>query len=249
MFTDVLLRLSSSYQQVTMWHTGSDQTRQKYPKVKYESPAVDAVRRYGLIRITGGRVVPFAHALGRQPESPEALYVLLKHPNADKIKIAFDLSDPDPEFVGERDPVPLVDKWPGLASYLPEHRKATKLVVCEAIYSGDQPKDCVSRSTDIVLSEGAYADDDRALELVVDELNLDLGVDGYRQVVQRMTPDEVEERRAAVRQRSTDAERLLAAVGEEHLRRSLPESFLQVLEASDGTLTGVEIASKLRSHH
>ena len=52
----------------------------------------------------------------------------------------------------------------------------------------------------------------------------------------------IEERRAVVRECSTDAERLLTAVGEEALRQGLPESLLRVLENSGKTLTGIQTA-------
>ena len=32
----------------------------------------------------------------------------------DRIKNAFDLAEPIPEFFGEQDPIPLIDVWPGL---------------------------------------------------------------------------------------------------------------------------------------
>ena len=52
----------------------------------------------------------------------------------------------------------------------------------------------------------------------------------------------IEPRRAAIRECSTDAERLLTAVGEEALRQGLPDSLLRVLENSGKTLTGIQTA-------
>ena len=60
----------------------------------------------------------------------------------------------------------------------------------------------------------------------------------YRIAVERS----IEERRAAVRECSTDAERLLAAVGEETLRQGLPPSLLSVLESDGETLTAIQVA-------
>ena len=60
----------------------------------------------------------------------------------------------------------------------------------------------------------------------------------YRIAVER----EIEKQRAAVRECSTDAERLLKAVGEERLRQGLPASLLAVLENNDVELTGVQAA-------
>ena len=56
------------------------------------------------------------------------------------------------------------------------------------------------------------------------------------------TPTEVEERCARVRQHTTDAARLLEAVGESALRADLPRSLLDALESDGETLTGVEVA-------
>ena len=52
------------------------------------------------------------------------------------------------------------------------------------------------------------------------------------------TPEESEKQRAAVRKRSTDAERLLAAVGVEGLRDSLPSPFLAMIEGGDEMTAG-----------
>ena len=94
-----------------MWHTGTN--GHLYPEASFDSLTVDAIRTHGRIRIAGG-IVPFADALGPQPKSPTALHVLLQHPKADKIKQAFKLSEPVPEFSGEGEPVPLTDVWPGI---------------------------------------------------------------------------------------------------------------------------------------
>ena len=55
-------------------------------------------------------------------------------------------------------------------------------------------------------------------------------------------PQSVEALRAAVRERKTDAERLLQAVGKDRLRSGLPGSLLAVLESSGGPLTGTQLA-------
>ncbi len=52
----------------------------------------------------------------------------------------------------------------------------------------------------------------------------------------------IEKHRAAVREYSTDAERILKAVGEEALRQGLPASLLAVLESDGVELSGVQVA-------
>ncbi len=62
------------------------------------------------------------------------------------------------------------------------------------------------------------------------------------------TPQEVDEQRAAVWKHSTDAERLLAAVGVEGLRDSLPSSFLAMIEDGD-EMTDARIAEAAIAVH
>ena len=61
-------------------------------------------------------------------------------------------------------------------------------------------------------------------------------------VRQELTDAEAEACRAEVRECRNDADRLLAAVGEEGLRALLPESLLEAIEDQDGSLTGVAVA-------
>ena len=57
------------------------------------------------------------------------------------------------------------------------------------------------------------------------------------------TPQGIEERRNTIRQEcSADAERLLAAVGEQALRRNLPGSLLAALKNDGAALTGLDLA-------
>ena len=238
-YTDALLRLDATYEQWVMWHTGSN--RETYPKMKCESLPIWLLRAYGRVQTPAG-IVPLDDALGPQPASPAALHALLQHPNADKIKEALDLSDPVPELFGEGDPTPLTDIWPGLGEYLPAHRRNARLVPCERIRVAGAERRCVSHGQDVYLV-GSVDDDERtALELVAEALDLGLGHGAIEAILQRRTPAEIEERRAAVRRYLTDAERLLAAVGEQTLRTGLPPSLLDVLEDGHESLTATEIA-------
>ena len=238
-YTDALLSLDACYRRWVMWHTGSN--RQIYPKMYCESLPIWVLRSAGRVQTPAG-VVPLADALGPQPASPAALHALLQHQNADKIKAAFDLSDPVPEFFGEGDPTPLTDIWPGLREHLPAHRRNTRLVVCERIHVAGAERPCVFHAPDVYLV-GSVEDDERnALEHVVEELDLGLQHLHVEAILKRRTPAEIEERRAAVRQYATDAERLLKAVGEHTLRNGLPPSLLKVLEKGHEPLTTTEIA-------
>ena len=239
LYTDALLNLDASFEPWTMRHTGTN--RRSYPEMRCKSLAMHMLRAYGRIRTPGG-IEPLADALGPHPKSPEALHALLAHPKADKVKAAFDLIEPAPEFFGEDDPIPLTDIWPGLEQYLPAYRRTCRLVRCERILLVGQPRECIFHASSIYLADTAGDDELRKLRLVADGLDLGLSFTQLDAILRRKTPQEIEERRAAVRQRATDAERLLEAVGEQALRTGLPGSLLAVLESDGVTLTGTDIA-------
>ena len=117
--TECLLLLEETYELWTMRH----KTQDIYPKLERLPPALEWLKEYGRIRTDSG-IVPFKSALGEQPASPSALRALRNHPMAEKIVRALNLADLTPEaigeaeFIGEGDPTPLLDLWPGLASYL-----------------------------------------------------------------------------------------------------------------------------------
>ena len=239
LYTDALLNLDTSYEQWTMQHTGTN--RRGYPVMLCESLTIHMLREHGRIRTSSG-IVPLSDALGPYPKSPNALHVLLTHPMADKLKVVFDLAEPAPEFFGEEDPIPLIDVWPGLKGHLPSHRRTCRLVLCERILVLGQPMECIFHAPDIYLSEALVDDESRRLRLVSDELELRLDPRQLDAILRRKTPQEIEKRRAAVQQCSTDAERLLAAVGEQALREDLPDSLLAVLESETAALKGLDFA-------
>ena len=239
LYTDALLRHDASYEPYEMWHLGYN--RDSYPKEPYDSLTVHVIREHGRVQISDG-IVPFASALGPLPESPAALHVLLRHPQADKIKQAFELSEPIPEFLGEGEPVPLTDVWPGLAEYLPAHRTTSRLVLCGQIQVAGTERDCVFRSPDVYLVGNVEDDARRALELVAEALDLGLAHHQVEAILQRRTPAEIDERRASVRRLATDAERVLAAVGEDALRTDLPASLLDLLDNGSEPLQATDIA-------
>ena len=235
-YTNALLSREVTYRPWTMWHRSSD----KYPPLRCESLSTWMLRRHGRVRTPGG-IVPLADALGRYPKNPEALHALLIHEKADRIKAAFDLAEPAPEVLGEDDPIPLTDVWPGLKQYLPSHQTTCRLIRCERILVVGQDRECIVYATNVYLSD-AVDDQLRKLQLVANQLNLSLNSDQLDRIVHRKTPQEVEERRAAIRQCLTDARRLLAAVGGHDLRKALPRSLLAVLEGDGSRLTGNDLA-------
>ena len=242
LYTDALLSHDECYKPLTMWHTGTN--REAYPKQDFESLAIHMIREHGRIKTADG-IVPFAEALGDNPANTDALLCLLRHPKADRIKEAFDLADPVPEFFGIHEPVPLIDVWPGLQDYLHSDIASVQLVRCERIRVGHEDRTCLLHDGEVYLASESNADADAFSELqqVLRALGRHLSNSNINDIVNGTTPAEVEERRAVVRQQATDAGRLLAAVGAISLRAGLPSSLLDALER-DGQdhLTETEIA-------
>ena len=239
LYTDALLNLDASFEPWTMRHTGTN--GRSYPEMRCKSLAMHVLQAHGRVRTPSG-IFPLADALGSRPKSPEALHALLVHPRADKIKAAFDLIEPAPEFFGEDDPIPLTDVWPGLKGHLRAHQRTCGLIRCARMLVVGRPRECIFHASNVYLADTAGDDERHKLWLVADELNLGLSSDQLEKVLHRKTPQEIEERRAAVRKHTTDSERLLAAVGEQALRSGLPRSLLDVLESDGDGLSGIDIA-------
>ena len=237
LYTDALLLLDDTFQNWTLRH----QTVNYYPAMQCETPAIDMLRKYGRIRTSHG-IFALEDALGTQPKNSRALHALLAHAKANKLREAFDLAEPTPEFIGEEDPVPLTDIWPGLEEHLPAHQKTCRLIRCERILVGGDATDRFFHASSIYLAGNDDENELRELKLVSVELKLDLNNRNIEEILQRGTCQEIEDRRAAIRELETDPERLLAAVGEESLRRGLPESLLAILEGEDAPLTGIQVA-------
>ena len=240
LYTDALLSDDECYAPLTMWHTGSN--REWYPEQDFESLAVRMIRNHGRIRTADG-IVKFADALGSPPRNADALLRLLRHPKAASIQEAFDLADPEPEFFGEHDPVPLIDVWPGLQDYMHGHIEALQLVHCERIRVGVEDRACLLDGDHVYLAADSDEDGLGGLRPVLRALELNLSRTAVEDIAAGTTRAEVEERRARVRQHTTDAGRLLAAVGENSLRAELPPSLLAALDHdSRGNLSGTDIA-------
>ena len=196
--------------------------------------------------------MPFADALGQRPESRAALDALLRHPNADKIKEAFELSEPIPEFDGQSDPIPLVDRWPGLRDGWPSTRRS-RLIRCHRIAVFGQEIEYIANAGDVYLADPHVVDpetiDERELRLVSKALSLDLTDGDIRRVLSYVTPDEIEHRRAAIRACPSNAERLLAAVGVDVLGDDLPDSLLEAIEVDGSELNDLDIAEAAIAFH
>ena len=232
-YVDALLGVDSSYRD---WLMGHSTRGDVYPKVSYRSPVLMMIELHGRIRCMSG-FANFGDALGQTPKDPASRRALLAHPWSEHIRAAFTLAEPQFEAVGEEDPVPLVDVWPGV----PAGWSRYSLVRCQRIVGDDGgERPCVRKDSNVLLvGTGNDAEDVR---LVADEVGAELDSGDIDAILRFVTRDEVESRRASVRGQSTDAAKLLSAIGEEALKRHLPLSLVNALETTGDTLAGINVA-------
>ena len=246
-YTEVLLGEHAAFGPYIMMH----KTRDVYPQVQFESVALHTIRQHGRVRTASG-IVPFADVLGSPPANPDALAALLRHPNAAQIKDAFDLADPVPEVFGEASPMPLLDMWPGLERHLAADQAGLDLVRCERIVVGGQQRECAFEAPVLYIVGSALEDETLALGLIVGMLELPLSEQQIEIIAERRAPEEVKQQRSKVRACTSDAERLLAAVGIEALSAHLPASLIRIVQrdhADDASLPIVIAESAIAVHH
>lgn len=137
-YTLGLLDTESTYKDWIMQHK-----TQPYPRVKFESLTIHAIRKYGLIACDGGYAT--MRDLRTSPRKHEsALRKLMAHPKAEQIRQAFGLEFPEPEAVGGKDVGVLVDVWPALRKHLSDGLLETRLVRCQGFEERrfDGPVEC-----------------------------------------------------------------------------------------------------------
>lgn len=220
-----------------MNHTGTGPKYQEFEK-RFPSLAIHEIKSSGRIRTSAG-LVPFGDALGKEPKSPEALDILYRHEKWEEIRDAFDLTDPKPVFLGETESVPLTDVWPGLAQHLA--RPDSLLIRCERILVPGRDVDCRASHSNVYLAM-TVVEEERQLRVVADALDLDLSRQKLKQILERRTREDVQKSREAIKAGHSDADRLLAAVGEKALRAQLPGMLVAVLEADGQELGGKRLA-------
>ena len=212
------------------------------------SEPLKSIRNHGLVA-TPQRIVALSDVIESPNEYPDALLWVDEHPKADKIRKAFELPKPLSEEdylkpVGEADPIPLIDEWPGLEKHLSSKQKDIRLVRCEEIVTNagfPADRGCFARGIDVYLTN---LDDDGMSELnaVLDALQLGLNENQIEEILAIPTRAEILELREEVRLQDSDAERLLKAVGGEQLRKGLPPSLLDYMRSRTGGLSGIDVA-------
>ena len=241
LYTWKLLCLAGTYEKWVMRHD----TQDIYGSVAFHSPTVHYLRDYGCIEVDG-KFHRISDGLGHPPKSSAVLRKLLSHPKAASIRNAFGIRADYVESFGEDEPVPLADAWPGLVPYLAEHQADLNLVRCDGLMTlgseqGQGYRDCFIRADFFYVTR--KANEEVELQILLRELGLQLRQDQVKLILLGLTDTDVQAAREAVREHVTDAERLLAAVGQTALRQRLPLMLIEILETENtGPLTGVQIA-------
>ena len=238
-FTEVLLLLDETFEPWVMHHT----TQSEYPDVPFRSLVIELLREYGRVRTSTG-IRSLSDGLGESPESREVQRWLLAHSRTRRIRNAFPELSPVNAVkpVGDDEPTPLTDEWPGLDEHLAADDRMLDLVRCDGLVGEDgqdAATDCARAGNDIYLVRG---DEESELRAVVDELGLEIDQYRFGQILRRETREDVRVERRKIAERSTDAERLLAAVGEENLLQRLPHGLIRILRQGRQPFSDVRVA-------
>lgn len=238
-YTEALLDLDSIYEKWIMRH----RTRfDFYRDGIFDSLAVETLRKYGYIRLSYDIVKLFDDFDGN-PVNPEVRRWLLERPKSHKIREAFDIEiEPVIDPVDESVPILLIDEWPGLRRHIfPEHRQLS-IIRCGQVGSDSSgyELECILKDNSIYIRIGS--EEEQEFRAVLRELELSLTDWEVDQILLRITSEDVAMKRGKVCNKTTDAERLLAAVGENELRRGLPGSLLRYWQKEGIEISGVEVA-------
>ena len=243
LYTWKLLDLSDTYEQWTMRHD----TQDIYPPMEFEPPAIEVLRQHGRIQTDDG-IHKLSDGLGDPPQNQAVLHKLLSHPQASLIRRAFEIRadiDVPVEPIGEDDSIPMVDVWRGLGPHLSMQQLNLELVRCDGFHQlgGVQSE---SEQEYVIKNNLLYIvrkdDEQQELRSVLNALGLRLGYKQTQRILRGLTDEDVKAARDEVRRCSTDEERLLKSVGESNLRRHLPQGLLEILENTQGPLSGITVA-------
>ena len=149
----------------------------------------------------------------------------------------------DAEPVGDDEPIPLLEVWPGLRTWLGD-RDGAELIRCDRIVDGMGqvlPFTCEAAEDGSVLLV-RQADEAAELREVVRALRLGLSDEELEAILARETPADIAAQRERIRDLGSDAARLLAAVGEAALRRRLPPGLVSMLEEGAAPFRGERVA-------
>ncbi|WP_432509153.1 DEAD/DEAH box helicase [Kineococcus auxinigenes] len=153
------------------------------------------------------------------------------------------------------EPVPLADAFPTLRNYLPFEHAGVELQTCTAISQiTPTPKGQVVTAIPSLLHEGRVVltatDPAEVLRQVSDVLDLGLQATDVRHVLDTQEQLKTKQLRARIKAARDHDTRLAVAVGEDALRRAVPQLALRDAEESSGRpLTARELAAMVRAVH
>lgn len=253
LYTRHMLDLSATYELWTIRHD----TRDIYPPMPFESPAIRTLRQHGRVKTADG-IYPLSYGLGNPPNDPAVLRVLCSHPQADSIREAFGIVVNTGFYPGGEDtPIPLLDAWPGLKDHVPLVQPDLQLIRCDTILEigGGGDTDCIHQDEVVYVTR---KDDREELQAILEALGLRLSSEQIERILIGWTDADVQAAREEVRNCETDDERLLKAVGAVKLKRKLPLGLVTIFEDDLGPLSEIQIAraaiatfhsSALREYH
>ena len=157
-------------------------------------------------------------------------------------------------FTPAGEPFPLIDRFPPLRLYLNQIHEGLVFVPCLDIQLNTVgPGGRTTEERLIAVHDGRVhtvpADDDVLLARLSDELHLNLTRVDVEHILRETESHTARARKAAIRDADNDDTRLVLAVGEEAIRRSLPRRALEALESGGRRLTGRELAQAARAVH
>lgn len=249
-FTTALLDLESTFPVWTMRH----ETIRRYGTRDYPSLSVALLRKHGQITTSNGSA-RLSDGLGQEPDSREVQLHLLRHKQTWRIREAFpDLAtafDGQARAIGGDERVPITDEWPGLAELpLHEDEQDIEIVRCDEIrvVGGERLRyDCVRADGALLVIRDLSPEEE--MRCVLRELRLEIDKDdnpedyfSIKELLERREDDWVEQARARVRDCTTDAGRLLEAVGKENLIAGLPPGLVSILEMESDPFEGERVA-------
>jgi superfamily II DNA or RNA helicase len=159
------------------------------------------------------------------------------------------------DYVPASSPVPLADRWPLLAFALPSNARHYELVPCESLRlvtvtsESRHMEDIEFHVTESSILHEASMPESDVLRHVVDELSLDLDDEDLVRIIEQRVENERRGELEKIAKIENPAERLIAAVGVEPLRRLAGEALIEGAERVRGDLDDKTLAELVLAAH
>ncbi|MYA04017.1 MAG: DEAD/DEAH box helicase [Caldilineaceae bacterium SB0664_bin_22] len=244
LYTWRLLDFDTAY---TEWAMVHETQPNKYDPVPFLSPALDVLRKFGMVRTTTG-FAKLDGIIDGAETNPDVVKALMSHPKADRIRQVFQEADWAAilEPVGAEEKMPLLDVWPGLRTSLTSTEADLQLVRCEGFHNTHtgsiSQQACTRDHANNILYVAQQAGEEEELAAVLDALEKTYDQSDLEAILNGTEPPGIRTSVEAVRQCRTEGERLLTAVGLAGLKRHLPEILQIMLTERNSSASGIDIA-------